>query len=421
MKTLVQIQLRTYPQLFGFAFCRDLAMRSFGARLRRRINVFQLAFTIAYTLVVLPFTVQFVSHIAKAPNEPKIFGISIGAGYMYFLPVFLGFLEFVSVTLAVAFWRERKFAILGVFFLCQLYAVTATYFSVRASDYRSLQTQLSAHQQRESILASNDRSDLEQFIERRRASQASLTEQLQSIEAQIARDELRYTELTKLDRDSILAPQVREINSLQAGLESSRDQRDKWRAQLLAVADTTSQPPLRRTVPASPPHRDAGEFGFIVKNFATSNSFFALFIALLFPIAVIGAGYVFSERDGSELRSQNALGFDLTNAIEIGSRLPSQKQQQFARSLQASVAAYFLARRTSQDLAIATSVFHLENEREISAVEESLLMREEIRNSDLDISAKDVLMKLFEEIAQSTARQPQTEGLNDGWSEAADD
>jgi hypothetical protein len=82
--------------------------------------------------------------------------------------------------------------------------------------------------------------------------------------------------------------------------------------------------------------------------------------------------------------------------------------------LQPSIVAYFTAKRSSQDLAIATSIFHLENEREISNVEESLVLREEIRTSALESGAKDTLMMVFEEIARATVHHPQEEVSNDG-------
>ncbi|HEV7591261.1 MAG TPA: hypothetical protein VGO40_24325, partial [Longimicrobium sp.] len=159
---------------------------------------------------------------------------------------------------------------------------------------------------------------------------------------------------------------------------------------------------------------ETGEFDFIVSKFFSADSLFALFVALLFPIAVIGAAFVFSNRNGSELSTPSSTSFDLTRAIEVGTRLPPGSHQQFARSLQPSIVAYFTAKRSSQDLAIATSIFHLENEREISNVEESLVLREEIRTSALESGAKDTLMMVFEEIARATVHHPQEEVSNDG-------
>lgn len=155
-------------------------------------------FTIAYTLVILPFTVGFFKDIASPSSNTKLFQfLSLAKVHEFFLPLFLGALEFASIVLAISFWewqgkQAKRILILVLFILCQSYAVFSVFYDIRGNEFKEIESKREEQEEREAKKIAEE-------IEKRRESENRKNEILN--EKYKAEKEIYEKDVDRLEKD----------------------------------------------------------------------------------------------------------------------------------------------------------------------------------------------------------------------------
>lgn len=350
-----------------------------------RQNCGRLVFTAAYTLVVLPFTVKFFQDIATPSLNDKFLWFSLSQVYILSLPVFLACLEYVSVQLSCMFWqnkqRLRQILILCVFVLCQSFTMFSTSYDIRNNDFDKVKKQ-------EVKPIDSQKKNIE-----------ALKAQLNVISSRINEDQ---NSLESLRRKKSTYSRNRSIKQLQDSIEADRNSRKKIQ-ELLDTSNTF----IAKVLGGSYGGEEKSDIfetniDYIVKNIFTTKSFLSAFLVLLFPVSVLGVGFMLAnEGSGSNDKGHP----NLNKELEIGESLPEGAQLSFAKNLEGIILAKMTGLKAEKEWVIESAKFHLENERVLKIAEELSLLRAQVFLSKLDGEAKQHLMNYIDRLGKETIFQ----------------
>lgn len=383
-------------------------------------------FATAYTLVVLPFTVNFFRAIASVPStEATLFAfIPLEKAHIFMLPLFLAALEFASIQLAVRFWAleslVERILVFGLFLMCQAFTVTSVYYDIRNGNLAEERNEAEKHhieriggkedelkaiQAQLATKKSESFGERENQIERITRRIGNITAELasrrrdqtgmnQGIASLLIADTLSTRTLAgeinerrtlrrrrETEQNSLIQERARleqDLARLEAGLDESVSRRTGEAAQLEAeekrlVGEITQ---LREVNAYSP----ASAVEYIVSNLLTARSSFAALIALLFPVTIMGIGFVIQSKPYAANRPQS---LNLEHELLAASAYSPEGQRTMARHLVAIVGTYVAGLRASKELSGAMTRFHLEDEMKRSMLDELLAVKEDILKSKL--------------------------------------
>lgn len=410
----------------------------------------RLIFTVAYTLVVIPFTINFFSTIVTLPPTTatlfKLFPLT--ETHKIMLPLFLGAIEFASVSLACSFWvktnSSRKALLIILFLACQTLPVMSVYFDVRSRDYSNeMDSQQSALfkavDPRKSIIdASAQAIQTEEnrtfTVEQNAIAQIGSqilqkTNLLTSIRSQITqlnnlsvqalpmsedtlqsiRDEKR-TERNRISNEiSELRKQENSLNSEITALESEgrviqNQLKSKTENRIITIsnlreAQRTQQEELKSLV-----DRRLGSFNYssaleyIVREAFTYKSFFAFFISLIFPISVLAIAFVLPKVANSN--DVSVPSFQLSDYLSHGEKLPTENHLNYARLLVPSLNAYIIALKASKTIANENVILNLRDNLINQIILQLCTLKHQILSSRIDEDAKNLLLNEIRKISK---------------------
>ncbi|MFH0806579.1 MAG: hypothetical protein V1885_02550 [Candidatus Brennerbacteria bacterium] len=387
-------------------------------------------FAAAYTLVVLPFTVNFFRDIASLPatGATLFTSVPLDQAHLFMLPLFLAALEFASIQLARNFWQMAdlpdRILVFGLFLMCQSFTVTSVYYDVRNGNLAEERdkvaernrTQIAAKETQLRELRTLLATKKSESFDKREDQIERITQRINAITTELA---ARREERTGMDQDiasllvadtsaaAALAGEINERRSLrkfreteqrsliqertrlqvdltrlEAGLHGDFSRRVQEVGQLEAsekglIGDVAGLQKENVPLPSS-------TVEYIMSNIFTTRSAFAALIALLFPITITGIGFVLQSPAAGRARPQS---LNLEHELTAASAYPPEGQQAMARHVVAIIATYVTGLRASKELSGATTRFHLEDDLRQSILDELLAAKEEIRKSKLSQEA----------------------------------
>lgn len=381
-------------------------------------------FPLIYALTVTPFTVQLFRRFVSSPQvNLNLFNLSflpLPKVHEFFLPFFILSLELISIQLATVFWSRidwgQKVMLVLVLAGFQLFPFFSVYFDARITAYDSLkssqplvvsaeeenrvnqdyQTQVSAYNAQ---LASQQQ-DYNQAYAAYQAQDAadqqrigSLQVSIDAINAHINADQ--YFALNNPGQRAALEGQIADYRSQIAQYQQEQADLQGKVAARKPPAQPVAPPPPVKAVPKSQPAPlpYSGDIDFILKTLTQPESLLSLFISLIFPIIVLGAGFVLARAQKGERghpeEERGSFRLNLERELEIGGRLPGASQSTFVDSLKPIILSYFEALQSSNQLALTNTVTHLENEHGLELVEALALLKRQVFTSKLTKEAKD--------------------------------
>jgi len=377
-------------------------------------------FPFVYALTVTPFTVQFFRRFAHPPStDIKLFNyFPLSNVHEFFLPIFILTIEIISIQVATGLWINlmnkkiiSSITLMFVFLLLQFFPTFSTYFDTRLTELDQIQNkdiqieQDDRNREKNSIISQKYQIELRQFEK----EQEQLNSKIKVIEDQIQQDRIEIKQLTdqteRLNRDLGRPGTLAQREKLQLQIAQTQqliDDRNNIiksnQAQLTQFLKTQlispTQPKTDESIVSLPMNRST-DVDFIVKTLGTPNSNLAFIVALIFPFAVIGAGYLKATTNKNISNSQilNTPILDLEYQLKECSSLPTEAQQSYSQGLYAVITAYIASIKSSKNLAIANSSFHLNNELELSLVKEAAAIRDQVIHSKVSADVKTNLIQ----------------------------
>ena len=414
---------------------------------------------VAYTLVVLPFTVNFFRTIASPPKsgDSLFFVIPLDIAHLFMLPIFLAALEFVSIRLAISFWSEgevkQKILVYVLFLLCQSFAMTSVYYDIRLHNFHDELNVIETTNK--NILVAKQQKILTlmnlvgEKTQQTKDSYSERSDQITQLDNQIA---VNNGELKRIGNESselnkgigdilpnnsdtlqpIIDAKNNEIGERRKQRKVLSDERSRIQSDIKAL-ETQRGNLLFETKENASTHSNSvnqiqdtirmlsddlssfsqkisnvdfpnNEIEYISLNLFTFKSNFAFLIAVLFPITITGVGFIFRKQtlEGHDISSLN-----LENELNIISSYPPESQRTSSKPILAIVATYLIGLKASKTLSIKTSLFHLEDELTRRSIDELEQARNQINRSKL---AQDAKKDLSEGITELINQQFSTNG-----------
>lgn len=359
-------------------------------------SVIVAGFTTAYTLVVLPFTVNFFRAIASVPaTGATLFAvIPLDKAHLFVLPLFLAALEFASIQLARQFWahtdRTERALVFGLFLTCQSFTVASVYYDVQNGHLKEERKTIAEGDRAQVNTKEKQLQELQTLLATKRSQsfrekENQITRVTQRISAiGIELDALRQGDTTldqgiasllvadgssaastaaeiterrglrrkrEMERTSLLQERAgleRDLTTLETGLneEVSRLSRelDQLEAEEKRLIANIAQPGKFTT--RSP----SSVVEYIVANLATSQSAFAALIAFLFPVTILGMGFVLRSLGGEADRLQS---LNLQPQLTAAAAYCPEGQRVMSRHLLCAISMYITGLRASNELSVA--------------------------------------------------------------------
>ncbi len=401
-----------------------------------------------YTLTILPFTVNFFKKIAVLPGDNvKLFNlVSLNDAHNFIAPLFLAIFEFNSLNFACNFWlksstKMRAF-ILALFFLCQSYPVTAFYYDLRISDYR---TKNAADE--EIIKAKSDLIGKSQFrisnekkesfdaekssinriyeqignksnelVQLRREIQVmnsgivellgtgtgspnSFNQMAEAEETRRIRQKLeKEVDVIMKDRQRLEAERERLESDLRTKIEAQRRKIEN-----LENEQKSTEHEFKSFVESqSERAKFRSEMAYIVGSFFTKESISGFWVSLLFPISVLTIGFFLAKPSSEQSLTPS---FQLTDYLEHADFLPKEAHSDYVRSLLPAVRAYFTGLKMSGTFANETLALHHQNRGQIQLLKTSAAWEDEIRSTQLAEEAQNILIKEIRSLNKLIAKE----------------
>lgn len=357
--------------------------------------IWRAVFTIAYTLVVLPFTVNFFKNIATPSSSEALMSIiPIIDAHNFMLPIFLAALEFSSISLAVHFWLRshgrNRVLILVLFMACQSYAVTSVYYDVRTKDYHA---ERNAHESSKVEIIDSLKSRIgglkEQIstlstelngIRKERDSNSSAIRQLLlyiNREKNLSSKEAMRSEVQ--NREKLRERREREITDLFEKKKSLEDDLKKKEGELELYIQAQNNGMKHRS-----------ELEYIVKEFFTYKSGFVGFISFLFPISILAVAFVLPKNtraDAGELPL-----FNLKEHLHNAASLPDDMHLNYVRLLVPSLDAYLSALKASKKILNENDALNLHTSLIRQIINEVKGLQGQIASSKLEENSKSYML-----------------------------
>jgi hypothetical protein len=358
-------------------------------------------FTIAYTLVVLPFTLNFFKSIATPSSKETLATIiPLIASHNFMLPIFLGSLEFASISLACAFWMnsqdKNRSLILALLLACQSFSMASIYYDVRSKDYQaekkvyddaratvvdSLKGRISGLKDQISTTSN----ELREIRKDASTNSSSIGQLLSSMQWEWDQSDKKAIQSEIQGRGRLRERRERQVDELVKRKESFENDLKQKEEQF----ESYIQSPRNKI-----DHKS--ELEYIVGKSLTYKSFFAGFIALLFPLSVIGVAFVLPKN--SKPDPQEFPSFNLQDHLKNTALFPQDMHYSFVRLLIPSIDAYISAFKASRTIANENDKLHLQNSLFRQIINEVRALQKQIASCDLEENSKGYLLSELNKI-----------------------
>lgn len=351
-----------------------------------------LLFTIAYTATVLPFTVSFFKHIAN-PSVTTGVLLPLIEAHTLLMPVFLAALEFTSVWLISRFWTENKdrWVALALFTFCQCLPASSVYFDCRNKDYLAEKAHF---EQQKMDLTSATKIKISGIKERITA----INNDIGNLKSD------RETNSTAI-RQIIQSKRKRLDDSLQMEVRSNINLRQKREDEMTAALESkirlikelaSEEKNLADTAQSQLPHRS--DLEYIAANIFTVKSFVSAFISALFPVSLLGVGFVLTRKSTT---NNNNPSFDLDCHLEkVVASLPEGMHGHYAKSLLPPLEAHLSVFKASREILIENNHLHMTHGLIRNLVDEVQHISDQAAASKLEEGAKNHLIASLKEILE---------------------
>jgi len=392
-------------------------------------------FPFAYAITVMPFTVQFFKKfVTGISNDMLLFNfIRLSEAHDWGLPIFVFIIELISVKLSIGLWLSLSnkdwgaIPAIGVsFLLLQSFPTVSTYFDARIKEFDQKKGDATYAKELSLWEEEKRRIDLQFDQDKLQRQQEdilkdnkikSIQQQADSIRQDIKVIEDRIKELTNLINRAIdlnaRKTSEEELSRKQKNLADLRAEQLKIENSFTLLITGASNSISRPPYPPKPklndilPENSGRNFSEIEYVLATRNeekSIVTLFVSLIFPFSVIGAGYVLSRRliNLAFKRQQNLIEnqpqLNLIKELKECEKLPLQAQTTYANGLLGVVSAWGSALRSTAQLSVANSLFHLESEIEMLILEEASALNKQVNSSNVSATAKNIIQKHIDSV-----------------------
>jgi hypothetical protein len=357
--------------------------------------VWRAVFTIAYTLVVLPFTTNLFKNIASpSQSQPmNLFTvIPLIDVHNFALPIFLSALEFASIGLACSLWKKRQatnnLLILLLFLGCQLLPMASLYYDIRTKDYLN-ERKMTEESKKEIVESLNSRimslkeqiQDTSNDLQEARRERGKIN---MGIDQLLHKQNIQDLDIEKGRSEFIDRRQQREklwsmSNSLFMDKKSLKDELKKKEADLESYIHSQVE---------SVKHKS--ELEYIVSKFLTPKSAFAGFIAFLFPLTLLAVAFVLPKNSKADAEVFNS--FSLEHHLRNAASLPEDMHYNYIRLLVPSIDAYVSALRASKTILNENDALNLHNTLIRQIISEVKGLQGQIASSKLEENAKSYLL-----------------------------
>ena len=352
-------------------------------------------FTLAYTLTVLPFTVNFFKSIASpSSTETLLTIVPLISAHNFTLPIFLACLEFASVQLASSFWVMKhhinRYLILVLFLVCQAFAVTSVYYDIRTKDYQTVKKTIDISKTEAVDSLRNTVSELKEQaatvsaelnkIRRDRDSNnvaigqllARMGKQKLQTDKDAIRDEMLNREKFREKRESEISEVLIHKRELESEINKKGSELEKY------IRDDNKGLNYK------------SELEFIVKEFFTHKSGFAGFLSALLPVSILGVAFILPKNvraDAGDLPS-----FNLKEHLHNAASLPEDMHRTYVRVMVPCLDAYITALKASKAVLNENDALNLHNALIRQTINEVNGLQKEIAASKLEESSKSYLL-----------------------------
>lgn len=316
-------------------------------------------FTAVYGLVVVPFATDFVGNFVAEYGFGRNSAV-LAALFGWALPALVFALQAVSVRLALAFWKARAFGPLALFIACQSLTTASVYYDARMEAWRNAPSLLES--------AQPDRKERERL--------EKVARSMDDIAEDLARED------EKIRQDQTLQASEKE-KSLRAGQslrtkfgDAAEYARQKAAAMTLAFA---------REPGGKPTDADPSLSAFMRRTSLTAPALFALLFALALPAAPLAFARAMVDKPTPKTPSA---ALDLRAEFAAGEALPPDAQPAFVDGLRPILASHLLSLWATKRAAAQTTYLHVEQQHELSILEEWADLRRRILESGLTDEAR---------------------------------
>lgn len=348
-------------------------------------------FTVSYTAVVLPFTVNFFKSIASpSSTETLMLMIPLGDAHNFMLPVFLVCFEFASIQLACSFWTMKqntnRYLVIGLFLICQMIPAASMYYDIRTKDYQTVKKTI-------------DISKTES-VESLRNTVSGLKEQAATVSAELNKIR-RDRDSNNIAIDKLLVRMSKEsFSTNKEAIRAEMHNRERFREKREREIDTLFN--RKRELENDLKKKESelekyirddnkglkykSELEFIVKEFFTYKSGFAGFLTLLFPVSILAVAFILpknSNADAGVLPS-----FDLKEHLRNAASLPENMHFNYVKLLVPSLDAYLSALKASKKILNENDALNLHTSLIRQIINEVKGLQEQIASSKLEENSK---------------------------------
>lgn len=356
--------------------------------------IWRAIFTLAYTLTVLPFTVNFFKSIASPSIKETIMlaipAIPLVDAQNLALPIFLAALEFAAVGLACSLWQKaastKKVVILILFLGCQTIPMVSIFYDIRGKDYQT-EKKTYDENKKEKVTA------LAKRITGLNLQISTLSKDMQAMKLgrnHTTRSINQLFDMTKDTPRSVIEDvraEIREQRSLRI--------RDEVKMTELLTQKKALETDLKKKedelqAAQTQMMKDATQIEYIVRDLLSTKSALAGFIVVLFPVTLLSVAFILpknSMTDAGELPS-----FNLQEHLLNASSLPKDMHYRYVRLLIPSIDAYISAFKASKTVANENDNLHLQNALIGQLISEVGALQGQIGTSRLEDNSKSYLI-----------------------------
>lgn len=199
--------------------------------------------------------------------------------------------------------------------------------------------------------------------------------------------------------ESDQASQVRERAALQKLIDNppvAPVQPDLPKAGPAPAGEPKPEPTPAGLKPEKP--KTVTDVQFMIDTLESPNSKLAIFISLIFPIIVFGAGFVLARNEGGDVsereRATELAGLDLTRELRECASLAEAKQSGYAEGIKTEIRVYVAAFEAAKIMANAITTTHLESMRVLDTLDMLNSIKKQVITSGIKKEVKTALQTL---------------------------
>lgn len=353
--------------------------------------VWRAIFTLAYTLTVLPFTVNFFKSIASpSSTETLMLIFPLVDAHNFTLPIFLACLEFASIGLACSLWKKaqsiNKVFILLLFLGCQLFPMVSLYYDVRGKDYQA---------------------EKKTFDENRKEKVDAVETRIKNLVAQISTlsNEMKDTRKERHDADGSITQLLHVSKDMprflgedvRAEMRERRSLRgrDEGNINELLKQKKTIDSDIKKSEDAlqavqSQTMKHGTQLEYIVRELFSYKSAFAGFISFLFPLTILSVAFVLPKNSRAD--SEVLHSFNLEQHLRNAASLPEDMHFNYTKLLVPSLDAYLSALKASKKILNENDALNLHASLIRQIINEVKGLQGQITSSKLEENSKSYML-----------------------------